>query len=935
MFGSARKLFRKIGLQNNSRALSSSMELPLTHEFRGRGSFACLIPLLLAGHSAWALNPHPRIWLDAEMLSDLSAKVGASDADWLAVLSDANSSPTTRLPPVVSVIGATNASPVQFTTSGILPLNSGANIIIAGGTGAWAGVNGTAVVIATVTGTHTFTVPINSTGFGSFSGQTITVFVNDGCATNFMCYTGGNAYLGSAWYRYIVGAALVYQVTGTTSYRDYVISWIDYINSISAAGITKPVSTETGYPSRFVAPTVGLAYDWCFSGLSTAQKNATIVTAHVWFNWVSVNAFAISGGDAVPNANYTGGHILGMGIMGYAIYDEDAGASTLVNWASTLWNNAISQGFSAPIVGNQYSYMAPYGVGVYYSGVVPEFNYDPSHIVRLMEYQLAVKTATGSAFPTAVTNGAKLFATSLLYDLKPDRWRTRTNGTYSGNVSGVFIGALPLVLSYVLTGDTEGGWMQWMFQHFGTPAETTYSPYILADTSDGRLDRTLFYRPSASGIDYRTTQPTYRFAPGSSFRTFWRSDWTDLAVWFMFHGSAEDDGQGYSAGDIELTRGPDQLIVNSQNWNGTSDGVIGSPNIFTSGADSGYTSSLYCDAGGAYFPCTSVGKYWGGQGQWGKYVAPLAQKESLGYVLADVTNAYDNPYNATTRALRYWYRETVAMGDGTVIVWDRVKMLNTTYLKHLRWQLSSAGTPTKTGNVASNVVGSSAIFIAPVLPASPSVNIVRNLNGGGQAVNWRVEVNDNAGGTDLNALTVLYATASNGSLPATAALGTIDANHVGVQIADTTPKVVIFAAPVADKGSGKYAPNTYNSVTFTTTHAGTGKYLIAGLVPGAYSVRLNGVAIPGYASVIVAADGTLFFAATAGAFSVLPSSVAPANSCDLNGDGVVNSADVQIAVSQALRVTPCGSAALNGVCNVVDLQRIVNAANGQACKVGQ
>src|ERR1035437_6816920 len=933
MFGNTWKLLTPLGLQKTSGALSSSMELPLTREFRGRSNFTLLIPFLLAAHSAWALNPHPRIWLDAGMLRDLSAKVAANDADWLSVLADANSSLTRRLPPIVKITSATNASPVKFTVSGALPFSNSAEIYIAGGTGSWAGVNTTSSqYVVTVTGAQTFTIPVDSTEFGSFSGQSLTVFVRLGCATNYMCYTGG-AYLGSDWYRFLGETALAYRVTGTTSYRAYCLSWLDYINAITASGILAPVSIETGYPSRFVPLAFGLVYDWCVDGLSPVQKAATVATAHAWYNWISANAFgATSTGSISPQNNYTGGHIVGLGVLGYAIYDED-GTTTITDWVNSLWQNSIVVGFSAPVPGKQFIYDTPHGVGLYYSGVNPEYNYGPNHISRLLQYQLAVQTATG-AIPNV--DYPKLWATALLWDLKPDRWRTRTNGSYSGNVSGVFSGKLPMTLSHVLRGTTEGDWMQWMFTHLGTPTEFTYSPYILNTTDSGRFERALFYHPTATGTDYRLTQPTYRFAPGSAFRMFWRSDWTDSAVWFMFHGSAEDDGMGYSSGDIELVRGADQLIVNSQNWNGTGDGVIGSPSIFTSGMQPAYASTLYCDSGSAYYPCVNTtGNVNGGQGPWGKYTAPLATRESLGYVLADVTTAYDQPYNATTRALRYWYRETLAMGDGTQIVWDRVKMLNSTYLKHLRWQLSSAGTPTKTGNVVSNVVGSSAIFIDPVLPASPTVNIVRNLNGGGQAVNWRVEVNDSAGGTDLNALTVLYATASNGSLPATSALGTIDANHVGVQIADTTPKVVIFAAPVADKGSGTYAPNTYNSVTFTTTHSGTGKYLIAGLVPGAYSVRLNGVAMPAYTSVIVAADGTLFFAATAGAFSVLPSSVAPANSCDLNGDGVVNSADTQIAISQALGVTPCGSAALNGVCNVVDVQRIVNAANGQACKVGQ
>jgi hypothetical protein len=61
------------------------------------------------------------------------------------------------------------------------------------------------------------------------------------------------------------------------------------------------------------------------------------------------------------------------------------------------------------------------------------------------------------------------------------------------------------------------------------------------------------------------------------------------------------------------------------------------------------------------------------------------------------------------------------------------------------------------------------------------------------------------------------------------------------------------------------------------------------------------------------------------------------SACDLNGDGVVNIADVQIAINQALGIIACTNANLigSGVCNVVDVQRVINASLGGACVTGQ
>jgi hypothetical protein len=58
--------------------------------------------------------------------------------------------------------------------------------------------------------------------------------------------------------------------------------------------------------------------------------------------------------------------------------------------------------------------------------------------------------------------------------------------------------------------------------------------------------------------------------------------------------------------------------------------------------------------------------------------------------------------------------------------------------------------------------------------------------------------------------------------------------------------------------------------------------------------------------------------------------------CDLNNDGAVNAADLQLSVNAALGAIACGSGDLdqNGRCDVVDVQRVVIAATGGTCRVG-
>jgi hypothetical protein len=65
-------------------------------------------------------------------------------------------------------------------------------------------------------------------------------------------------------------------------------------------------------------------------------------------------------------------------------------------------------------------------------------------------------------------------------------------------------------------------------------------------------------------------------------------------------------------------------------------------------------------------------------------------------------------------------------------------------------------------------------------------------------------------------------------------------------------------------------------------------------------------------------------------------STAPQVSCDVNGDGKVDSLDVTAATNAALGKAPCVSDLdQNGRCDVVDVQRVINASLGGTCRVGQ
>jgi hypothetical protein len=59
---------------------------------------------------------------------------------------------------------------------------------------------------------------------------------------------------------------------------------------------------------------------------------------------------------------------------------------------------------------------------------------------------------------------------------------------------------------------------------------------------------------------------------------------------------------------------------------------------------------------------------------------------------------------------------------------------------------------------------------------------------------------------------------------------------------------------------------------------------------------------------------------------------ASANACDLNGDGVVNSTDAQLAINMDLGLTPCTANVIGpSICNILVVQHVIDAATGHGC----
>jgi hypothetical protein len=829
--------------------------------------FLAILPV--AARAAQTVGPHPRIWLTSQMIADMGAKRAAADPDWIAIKASADDILSRRIPKV-TIVSATNANPVVFTTAESLPWHGDATrVYLAGATREWMRINNNPAIngwTATAKGANRFSIPVDSTAFGSFEEQRVTFFIAEGeNSPGFLTY----GQTGAGWYDALLQCGLLYEVTGDSIYATKALLLLDWINTLGAAGLISPVSQDSGRGSMGATLGVAIAYDWFYDLLSPEQKRATSVTLNLWNAWTQAHAFSTTD----PRSNYWEAHVTASAASGYATYGDNPQAQTLIDWATNNWNSNFDAKLFAPPSATAKA--AEDSSGYFFGGLsVLGYNYGGNDISRHLKYMLLVKTATGIDL-LATRDYGRRWARSLIYSLKPDRWHVAPLGQWPGTWYGVMTLSEALMLSYSLEGTPEGGWAQWLYQHMGEyPREADY--FVLP----GIQDRLMFFKSTRTAVDYRATQPPFYFSDGGEAQLFWRSDWSDAAD-YAFVNAADAHYTGITAkhaGHIDLTRGSDYLLVASGWWKGsTGDGTTGTPENYAQ--NSAMQSTLYYWDGGsaAGEKCFDQNSsYDGCQLGFGVYRPPIRRlTPRLAYIENEFATSYDYAQIPANRTLQYFFRAFAALGDGIYVVWDRVQSTSASHIKQLRWQLSAESVPSLSGSTIKSTVGSSNIFIQTLLPPSPKINIVRNLTiNDSQPINWRAEITDSLPAPRFNGLTVLFTAPRGGSLPATTVLST-DAKHVGVQIAGTAPKVAIFPREAFASGDGTFDSARYSSVRFASTHSGTGQYLIAGLKPGKYAMTKDGAAVKGLEAVAVAEAGVLDFTSTAGEFSV--SSEGPRN----------------------------------------------------------
>jgi hypothetical protein len=778
---------------------------------------------LISGSQALSADTHPRIWLTPTLLSALRTKAESGDPDWQRVRAAADRALTRKMPRF-TVTAATNSNPVQVTIAEEVPWSGTASVFMGGATGAWAAVNAKgdrpSAIAATRAALHSFTVPIDSTAFGSFVGQHVVLFFSEGGYS-------GYGYEGLGWQSTLEDLSIAYQVTGDTAYASKGVELIDYIASLGAAGMVAPAAIDSGFPSRSAIYGLAIGYDWLYDRLTATEKAAVVQALNLWFDWFKRAAFENNG---PAYGNYFGGHVLGFGLAGFATEADNPRGAEIVAHVQRLFQTCVVPAF---------------GTGGFAGGyAVESFSYGANHFMRLLYYMFAVTTATGDDL-ISTTDYAQKIARSLIYNLKPNNWQVSDEGDFAGDYTGVLQPSLPALLSFLLVGTDEGEWMQHLHQNLVATSHTGQ----VADS----FVQFLFYDRARPAADYGRTQPTWFVGRGDE-HLYRRSSWQLDAVWTSIAGGTTHwaSHQMREAGHIALQRGNDYLLVNSGQWKGTA-GDSGMPQAFD--LRSWRANTLFVDDFGDYL--FSGADYAGGQGFWGaNSILARDGGADFGYLKTDLTSAYSvgdrKPWE--NRSVRYFYRSFLAMGNGVVVVFDRVQLLKASYVKKLYFHLNPEnGPPTISGDTTWIRAGRSALFIRTLLPAAPVLAWAPDpvSSTDGRPITFRLEVSDSISSAGFTALHVLVATAaSTTAMPATVRLQSTNGNMIGAMVADgSVQRVAFFATDGAPQSSVSY------TARYPSGQAGV--HVVADLVPNTqYVIARNDVIV---ATASASSQGVLTF----------------------------------------------------------------------------
>jgi hypothetical protein len=601
---------------------------------------------------------------------------------------------------------------------------------------------------------------------------------------------------------------------------------------------------------------------------------------------LSSSPYGVSGGasgwhpnDLLHNQVATTGVVLTAAALSLA--DADSRAITLLQQIFAWWNYPTDSGYTYT---NQSSY--PDGgyhiFKQYWSGFAQvDTRYFMSRVHGFMQDQAwfwdnNFTTTIGSGY----LQGAWLKNSMLAYiysqrgptnssdtlnNLMPFQDRYTTSQLRGDNVLGVMTGI------HAYQGSNEAAWANYWLRNLSTTWALTGSVPGLTDVGAAQWAY-IFLSPTDAATNPTTVLPLDRAFTGNDFDgptgvgtnvVLSRSGWnpsSDTILLIQAFGARSSSEFGRNDGSYKIFR--KRFLVAEDNVNGGySRSDSGSAN-HTNYMEIGGTDNLIDPNPGNGRPYVDI--------RVPRYHQSTAGNSYM-YSLVDGTAAY-MPAAGVIRQQRQFVHFKAADTQELIVIYDDVKTAKGALKRSFTHFniLAADGNTAVFDQTSSSMAVTNATSSLQTMWVFPSATrlYIDNADGsytGGDNTTFRVSACATADGNSCDPdnkawdlITIHVPGGPNVSaLPRATLLAACDANFRGVQIEGVDPKVTVFAQ----------GGNLYARAVFTTTFSGNGQILITGLQPGSYAVTKDGAPVAVMA--VSAADGTLSFQSTSGAFSIL------------------------------------------------------------------
>ncbi|HLK35607.1 MAG TPA: heparinase II/III family protein [Polyangiaceae bacterium] len=597
-----------------------------------------------------------------------------------------------------------------------------------------------------------------------------------------------SGYQGFAWTDAMADTSLVWLATGDERYGR---SAVRYLNALlddrfgvgDGKGGQDVVTHDSGYGMRTFGAYAALGYDWLRDapGMDRALKAHVLERLDQWLSWYAAHGYLRDH----PIANYYWGYLTTLSFAGLAAAGDSSAADGWLAQAHDALSKAVLPTFRDDLAGGGWPEGWQYG-----------------------EYTAAEVALVGRAFRTAagvdVAGRLPWLSQTVTYHvhaLLPDEQSVYDGGTWSehpARPSALALTAAAIALDGV--DDERAAEARWMLAH-ALPRLRREQAWmaLLAD------------RPGATERDPRARAPVSLHLPVQGL-TFARSAWTRYAVWTSFQAGPPlaEDHQDADQGHFELFRGPDGLLVDG----GDSEGS----------ATINHNTLLVDDGG-------RVQNYPPNQGVWGATVRTtrFGDDGAVAVAVGDIGEAYAPSCAAdgcTKRSVRRMVRTFVFVRPALLVVDDRVTLDRPDY--DVTWAAHVTTPPTIAGGLATAVVGRSRVDLRTLEPEGAEAVALREPTPSGEGSHradrpwgpmWRIEVSSRRGKVDRSFLHFITADRADAQPPPARRLAG-DGLHGGEGGDVDGRRVAVLFADSKDGGSA-------------TIGAGDALVVVAGLEPGA------------------------------------------------------------------------------------------------------